>query len=182
MRTEDAQSEVRNVYLGGLVGNAVSGILWLGSAGLATWGSPRWAIVLLVAGGPFIHPVTTVILRLLGRPAALSRDNPFRWLAVQAALVLPVSMPLVAPVALYRLDWFFPAMAVLVGAHYLPFATLYGMRSFLALAATLVVSALAVALYVPDRFSLDGWVTGFIILAFAAVGYVESRNIARRRG
>jgi hypothetical protein len=50
---------------------------------------------------------------------------------MQAAFVLPLSMPLLLPVGLYRLHWFFPALMVLVGAHYLPFATLYGMRMFL---------------------------------------------------
>jgi hypothetical protein len=47
------------------------------------------------------------------------------------AFVLPFSMLLLVPVGLYNLNWFFPALRVLLGAHYLPFATLYGMRMFL---------------------------------------------------
>ncbi len=179
MHIRDAQNEVRSVYLGDVVGNIVSGLLWLGSACLATWHTPRSAIILLVVGGFFIYPVTSAILRLFGRPAALSRGNPFRWLAIQAAFVLPVSMPLVAPVTLYRLNLFFPAMAILVGAHYLPFATLYGMRSFLVLAAALVVSGIIIALYLPGSFSLAGWVAGLILLVFAAVGYIEYLSAAQ---
>jgi hypothetical protein len=51
MLVRDAQHEVRRVYLGGLVGNAVSGILWLASAGFANWYSEKAAIILLVVGG-----------------------------------------------------------------------------------------------------------------------------------
>jgi hypothetical protein len=43
---------------------------------------------------------------------------------MQAAFVLPLSMPLLLPVGLYRLNWFYPALMILVGAHYLPFVFL----------------------------------------------------------
>jgi hypothetical protein len=178
MLVRDAQSEVRRVYLGGLIGNAVSGALWLASACLAVSYSRKAAIILLVAGGFFIYPVLSLVLRILGKPASLSSANPFRFLAIQAAFVLPLSMPLVAPVVAYRNAWFYPAMMVLLGAHYLPFATLYGMRSFLVLAALLIASGIAIALYLPGNFSLGGWVSGAILLVFAVIGYVEMRRAA----
>lgn len=180
MLVKDAQDEVSRVYLGGLVGQTVSGLLWLASAALATWHTPKSAILLLVLGGFAIYPVTSIALRISGRPASLSQGNPFRFLAIQAAFVLPLSMPLVAPVAAYRLDWFYPAMMVLLGAHYLPFATLYGLRSFLALAATLVSSGMAIALYFPGSFSLGGWVASAVLLVFAVLGYVEWHRAARQ--
>jgi hypothetical protein len=43
---------------------------------------------------------------------------------MQVAFVLPLSMLLLVPVGLYRSNWFVPALMVLVGAHYLLFATL----------------------------------------------------------
>ncbi len=49
-------------------------------------------------------------------------------------------MLLLVPVGLYRLNWFFPALMILVGAHYLPFATLYGMRIFMFLAGILIAA------------------------------------------
>ena len=176
MLVADAQHEVRRVYLGGLVGNTVSAVLWLASATLAVSVSRRAAIILLVAGGFFIYPVLSLILRILGRPASLSAGNPFRYLAMQVAFVLPLSMPLVAPVVAFRPTWFYPAMMILLGAHYLPFATLYGMRSFLALGALLIASGLTIALYLPRNFSGGGWVAGFILLIFAVIGYAEMRR------
>jgi hypothetical protein len=178
MLISSAQSEMRRVYLGGLIGNTVSGLLWLASACLAVWQSHKAAMILLVVGGFFIYPVLTLVLRLLGKPSAVSAANPFRFLAIQVAFVLPLSMPLVAPVVAYRAAWFYPAMMVLVGAHYLPFATLYGMRSFLLLAGLLIASGLVTALYLPAHFSLGGWVGGVILLVFAVLGYVEMRRTA----
>jgi hypothetical protein len=178
MLVSEAQAEVRRVNLGGAVGNAVAGLLWLASACFAVWHSQKTAILLLVVGGFFIYPILSLVLRLLGKPASLSSTNPFRFLAIQVAFVLPLSMPLVAPVVAYRAAWFYPAMMVLLGAHYLPFATLYGMRSFVALAALLIASGMGIALYLPGTFSLGAWVSGAILLCFAAVGYIEMRRAA----
>lgn len=72
MNVSDAQREVRSVYLGGSVGQWVSGVIWLLSAGLWTWGSPRAGILALVLGGAFIFPLTQLALRASGRPASLS--------------------------------------------------------------------------------------------------------------
>jgi hypothetical protein len=67
----DAQRDVRNVFLGGFPGQLVSSLVWLVSAVLATWQSPKSAIIALVAGGFFIFPLTQLLLRLMGRPASL---------------------------------------------------------------------------------------------------------------
>ena len=97
---------------------------------------------------------------------------------MQIAFVLPLSMPLVAPVVAYRITWFYPAMMILVGAHYLPFGSLYGMRSFFALSGILSTSGIALALYLPNEFSVGGWLTGAVLLIFAVLGYLEARSVA----
>ncbi len=89
---------------------------------------------------------------------------------MQVAFVLPLSMLLLVPVGHYRLNWFFPALMVLVGAHYLPFATLYGMRMFLFLAGILIVPGVVIAVYFSGTFSLGAWVGGLALLVFAWVG------------
>jgi hypothetical protein len=135
MRIADAQEEMRAHFHGGFYGQFVSGVLWLVSASLAVWSSPRAAIVTLVVGGFFIFPLTELLVRLGGERSVISPTNSLRHLGMQAAFVLPLSMPLLLPVGLYRLNWFYPALMILLGAHYLPFVTLYGMRMFAALAA-----------------------------------------------
>ena len=182
MHVDEAQRELRRVYCGGLIGQSVTGVLWLASSALSVWQSPKAGMLCLVLGGFGIYPVTSLILRLLGRPAALGRGNPFRHLAIQLAFVLPVSMLLMVPVVLYRVDWFYPALMVLVGAHYLPFATLYGMRSFLALAVLLVASGVIAAMVLRGHFSVGGWFSGAVFLAFAGIGFAESRWLSLRQG
>ena len=147
MDIQDAQGEVRFVYIGGFWGQIVSSVIWLVSAALGTWVTPRASILAVVIGGFLIFPLTQMLLRLSGRSAALSKENPFSSLGMQVAFVLPFSMLLLMPVGHYNLNWFFPALMVLMGAHYLPFATLYGMRMFLFLSGILIAMGVVIALY-----------------------------------
>ena len=169
MNIIEAQRELRVRFGGGFYGQLVSGILWLVSASLATWSSPRAAIMTLVVGGFFIFPVTDLLLRASGK-RPLSAANSLHYLGMQVAFVLPLSMPLLLPVGLYRLNWFYPAMTILLGAHYCPFVFLYGMRMFAILAALLVGGGMVIAMYLSSGFSVAAWYTGTILLVFAILG------------
>lgn len=176
MEVQDAQRETRYVYLGGFWGQLVSSVVWLVSATLGTWVSPRASILAGVIGGFFIFPLTHMLLHLSHRRASLSKDNPFSSLGMQVAFVLPFSMLLLVPVGLYRLNWFFPALMILLGAHYFPFATLYGMRMFLFLAGILIATGYLIAIYCAETFSLGAWIGGLFLFVFAWIG----RSIATR--
>ena len=170
MDIQDAQYEVRSVYLGGFWGQLVSSVIWLVSAALGTWVNPKVSILAIVIGGFLIFPLTQMLLRLSGRRTRVSRENPLHGLGMQVAFVLPFSMLLLLPVSLYRLSWFFPALMVLLGAHYLPFASLYGMRTFLFIAGILIVTGVVIALYFAETFSLGAWVGGLVLFVFAWIG------------
>jgi len=107
MDIADAQREIRTRFVGGFYGQLVSGVLWLMSASLATWSPPRAAITTLVVGGFFIFPATELLLRVAGGKGPLSAPNSLRYLGMQVAFVLPLSMPILLPVGLYRLNWFY---------------------------------------------------------------------------
>ncbi len=170
MDVQDAQREMRLAYVGGFWGQLVSSVIWLASAALGTWAGPRASISTVVIGGFFIFPITNLLLRFSRGRASVSRANPFTRLGMQVAFVLPFSMLLLVPVCNYKLSWFFPALMILVGAHYLPFATLYGMRMFLFLAGILITAGLAIAVYFAATFSLGAWVGGIVLFAFAWIG------------
>jgi len=170
MDIQDAQREVRSVYIGGFWGQLVSSVIWLVSAALGTWVTPRASILTVVIGGFFIFPLTQMLLRLSGRRASVSRDNSFNSLGMQVAFVLPFSMLLLVPVGLYDLNLFFPALMVLLGAHYFPFATLYGMRMFLFLGGILIAAGVVIARWFSGTFSLGAWVGGLTLLVFACIG------------
>jgi hypothetical protein len=89
---------------------------------------------------------------------------------MQVAFVLPFSMPLLLPVSQFNLNLFYPALMILLGAHYLPFVFLYGMRMFAVLAAFLLGGGIIIAMYFSGSFSIGAWYTGTLLLIFAAVG------------
>ncbi|HEV3218860.1 MAG TPA: hypothetical protein VGZ48_03770 [Candidatus Acidoferrales bacterium] len=179
MEIQDAQREVRFVYIGGFWGQLAASAIWLASAAVGTWATPKASILTAVISGFFIFPLTQMLLRLSGRRASVSRENPFNSLGRQVAFVLPFSMLLLVPVGLYRLNWFFPALMVLLGAHYLPFATLYGMRMFLFLAGILMAAGVVIAHYFSGTFSLGAWVTGLTLFVFAWIGRSIATGEAR---
>jgi hypothetical protein len=166
----DAQREMRIRFVGGFYGQLVSGVLWLVSASLVTLNTPGTAITMLVVGGFFIFPITELLIRISGGKSSLSAQNSLRNLGMQVAFVLPLSMPLLLPVSLYRLNWFYPALMVLLGAHYIPFVFLYGMRMFAVLAALISGDGLVIAMYWSSSFSIGAWYTGMILVLFAVVG------------
>ena len=142
-------------------------MVWLASAAIATFVEPKVGFWALAIGGAAIFPLTVTLLRLAGRPAALCRENPLGYLAMQIAFTVPIVLPLAGTAALYKLGWFYPACMVIVGAHYLPFVFLYGMKTFAVLAAALICAGFAIGLYLPDQVVLGGWVGGAILFVFA---------------
>lgn len=169
MRIEEAQRDVRAAFAGGFMGQLVAGLLWLASACLAQGGASRAAVILLLVGGFFVFPLTLVGLRITGRPAGLPSGHPMNGLGMQVAFTLPLSLPVVGAAALQRPDWFYPAFTIVLGAHYLPFVFLYGMRAYAVLAALLVSSGLFLGLTGVGGFPTGAWLTAGILLVFSGV-------------
>jgi hypothetical protein len=59
---------------------------------------------------------------------------------------------------------------IILGAHYLPFTFMYGMRMFIPLSAILVVGGIAIAHFVPPAFSFGAWIAGVTLFVFAWIG------------
>jgi len=162
-----AQKEMRSAFLGGFAGQLVSGVLWLVAAVLSLVFGPTYGMLFLFFGCMFIFPLTQLVLRLIGRPAKVEADNGLWRLGAQVAFTVPVNFILVGAIILFKEMWFFPASMVIVGSHYLPFITLYGMKSYAVLAALLIVSGLGLALYGPAFHSLGGFLAGAIMVVFS---------------
>jgi hypothetical protein len=64
---------------------------------------------------------------------------------------------------------------VIMGAHYLPFSHLYGMRIFLALGAGMWGAGLVIGLWFADLAVLGAWVTGLALIAVGTVADHEYR-------
>jgi len=170
MNINECQREMRSAFLGGFAGQLVSGLIWLAAAAIATWLSPAAGMAVLFFGSMGIFPLTQLLVRFMGRPGKVSPENRLWQLGSQVAFTVPLNFLLVGAATLYREDWFFPAAMIVVGTHYLPFITLYGMKMFGALAGLLVVIGAGLALYVPNMFSLGGWITAVFLMTFAFLG------------
>ena len=170
MDVKDAQNEMRSAFLGGFAGQFVSGLIWLIAAALGTWASSGMGMAALFFGSMTIFPLTQVFIRFLGRPGKVSPENKLWSLGSQTAFTVPINFLLVGAATLYRETWFFPASMIVVGSHYLPFISLYGMKMFGVLAGLLVMGGAGLALFGPQIFSLGGWVTGPVLILFAFVG------------
>ena len=184
MRIGEAQREMRQVYIGGSVGMFVSGVLWLTSAAVGTWGSRTQAILVLIVGGVFIFPLSVLVLRALGRPGFVSRANPLNALAMQVAFTVPLAIPLILAATRGHPEWFYAGFLIVVGAHYLPFVTLYGQPAFFAPAAVMVSAGFMLPPLRPQDFTLGGWVGGVVLLLLGAwlatLHSSESARLARK--
>jgi Family of unknown function (DUF7010) len=169
MLVADAQRESRTVYIGGFVGQLVSAMIWFASAAVATFVDPLTGFWTLAIGGAAIFPLTQALLRLSGRRTSLPPDNPLRYLAMQIAFTVPLVLPLAGAAALTKLGWFYPACLIIVGAHYLPFVFLYGMRTFAVLAAAMLCAGFAIGMTAPNQVVLGGWVGGIELFGFAFI-------------
>lgn len=167
-----AQREMRSAFLGGFAGQLVSGVIWLSAALASVVGSKGLGMAVLFFGSMGIFPLTQGLLKVMGRPGKVSPDNGLWALGSQVAFTVPLNFVLVGAASLYRLEWFFPAAMVVVGSHYLPFITLYGMKMFAVLAAILVLGGIGLGIYGPQIFSLGGWLTGVTLLLFAVLGRI----------
>jgi hypothetical protein len=167
----DAQRELRSVYISGSVGQLVSGLVWAVSAALSTWVSAHAGILAMLIVGFFIYPVTQLVLRALGGPTSLPAGNPMRELAIEVAMVGPLMLPLIGAAALYKEAWFYPAFMIAIGAHYLPFSFLYGMRQFIVLGLIMLISGLLIGLYAPGASTLGAWFTAGLLLVFGFLNW-----------
>jgi hypothetical protein len=163
----EAQADVRRLYSGGFQGQLVSAVIWLSAAAAAQWFSTTSAVVVLFLGGTLIFPLTWLVIRLTGRPASLPPGHPMAALAMQIAFTVPIGLVVVVALLSGHGELFFPASMVIVGAHYLPFVFLYGMRLFAYLAAALVVPGVLLLLWVPAPAPLGGWLTAAVLAVFA---------------
>ena len=181
MLVADAQREVRLTYMGGFPGGMVSGAIWLASAALGQSGSIESAIWVLVVGGAFIFPISQLLLRVMGRPTSLRPENPFAALAMQIAFTIPLSLPLIGAAAVHRIEWFYPAFLIVVGAHYLPFVFLYGMWTKAVLAAIMIGGGTWIGVTGVGGFSYGGWFGGAVLIAYGILGLILSAREQRRQ-
>jgi hypothetical protein len=165
---QQAQADMRRAYYGGAAGVAASSLAWFAAACVALRGRPDAAVWTLLVAGVFIHPVSLLFSRLLGRPAAHAKGNPMGLLAGATTFWLIFSLPLAYAASRLHIEWFFPAMLLVIGGRYLCFDTLFGNRMYWACGLALAAAgyALGRALAAPSLAAFSGAAieAGFAVL------------------
>lgn len=128
-----AQQDMRRGYLSGAPGILASSLAWFAATYVAWQMSPEQAVWVLFVGGMLIYPVGLVIAKICGASGDFSKGNALGGLAIATTFWLIFSLPLAYVASLQMIEWFFPAMLLIIGGRYLTFATIYGMRLFWAL-------------------------------------------------
>lgn len=174
---ERMQADMRHAYCGGATGLLASSMVWLAAAVVAMRGAPQTAVWTLLAGGVAIHPAAMLLARLLGRPGTHRKGNPLARLAGASTVWLIAGLPLAYAASRLHVEWFFPAMLLVIGSRYLAFETLYGLRAYLACGLALLVAGLGLG-----RLSVDpalAAAAGAVIeAAFAGVVLLQDRRLA----
>lgn len=148
-----AQADMRHAYCGGGAGMLTSALVWLAAAVVAYGGAQQNAVWLLILGGMLIHPAAMALSRLLGRPGTHRKGNPLGRLAGASTVWLVASLPLAYAASRLHVEWFFPAMLLVIGSRYLTFETLYGLRIYIACGLALVVAGLGLGYAMAPPFA-----------------------------
>ncbi|SKB00575.1 hypothetical protein SAMN06295879_3043 [Agreia bicolorata] len=179
MELAQAQADVRRIYRGGFSGSLVSSVIWFAASAVFQWGSQPAAMAVLFFGGMLIFPLSTLVLKIMGGPAALPKGHPSIALAMQSAFTVPLGLLVAITLGTIEPSLFFAASLIIVGAHYLTFISLYGMRLFGVLAGALVAIGSLALFVLPGLRDLSGWVGAAVLLASALPLYLSGREPAR---
>jgi hypothetical protein len=170
-----AQANMRSGYLSGAPGVFVSGCVWLTAGLVAALKSSSTAVVVLLVGGALIHPASVLLSKALGRAGAHEPGNPLGALAIEGTFWLLAGIAIAYGMSVLRLEWFFPAMMLLIGGRYLTFQTLYGLRIYWLCGAVLCLAGLALGLERAPAF-LSALSGAGIELVFAALVFAHAKR------
>ena len=178
MLLTDAQRDLRSVYLAGAPGIFVSGMVWLAAGLVALNRSPRAGMLALFLGGMLIHPLSVMLTKALGRSAAPAKQNTLVRMGLETVPSLIVGFALAYVASSVRLEWFFPAMLLVIGARYLAFQTLFGQRVYWLLGGVLLAAGwLLYKLQAP--FAAGAFTGAAIEVVFAMVVFAMGRREGR---
>ncbi|MFQ3195465.1 MAG: hypothetical protein ACI9N3_002299 [Colwellia sp.] len=176
MKFEEAQRNMNFSYFGGGTGVLVSGVIWCIAGGVALLYSNQLSMLALFFGGMFIHPLAMLFSKTLKRPGNHSPDNPLGKLALESTVILFVGLFLAFYVAKLQVEWFYPIMLMIIGVRYLVLNTLYGLKTYWALGALLMISGILCILSGAD-FVIGAFIGGVTEIVFSFVIITQSKDL-----
>lgn len=143
MHLGEAQRDMRRAYVNGGVGIFVSGLVWVIAGVVTLYAGLFYGMAALFFGGMLIHPLSRLLARRIFYRGRSRTPNPMEMLALQSTAFLIIGLVVAYLVSGTYGDWFFAIALLAVGARYLVFQTVYGMRLFVVLGLVLIIIAAA---------------------------------------
>jgi len=166
---------MRHAYFSGAPGVLVSGLVWLAAGAVALKSSNQHAVLTLLFGGALIHPLSLVVTRLLGRSGAHTAGNLLGRLVLENTVWLMAGIVIAYGLQSIRIDWFLPAMLLVIGSRYLSFQTLYGLKIYWACGAALIAAGFLLAVLKAAVFTA-AFTGAAIELAFALLISAQAKR------
>lgn len=173
----DSQKDMRRAYLCGATGVLVSGIVWLIAATVALIQSNTASMLTLFFGGMLIFPVSVQLARLLGAKAPHAKHNVLRHLAIENLGILFGGLFIAFVAAQQNPALFYPVMLIIIGARYLTFQSVYGLKTYWILGVLLMLAGFTSAATSQD-FVVGAFVGGGIEIGFALLLFAVNRKAA----
>jgi hypothetical protein len=171
MHLREAQRDMRRSYVNGGVGIFVSGLVWVIAGTVTVYAGLFSGMATLFFGGMLIHPLSLWLARRVFYRGRARTPNPMEMLALQSTAFLIIGVAIAYLVSGTYGDWFFAIALLAVGARYLVFQTVYGMRMFLLLGLVLIIIAAAALWFdiAPAFVAFAGGATELLCSAFILV-------------
>ncbi len=176
MKFEDAQQNMNLAYFGGGTGVLVSGLVWCIAGFVALLHSNQSSMLTLFFGGMFIHPLAMLLSKALKRSGNHDPKNPLGKLALESTIILFVGLFLAFYVAKLQAEWFYSIMLMIIGVRYLVFNTLYGMKVYWILGASLMFSGM-LCIVLNANFVIGAFIGGITEIVFALVIFAQSKGM-----
>lgn len=173
MSLDEAQKDMRDAYFCGATGAVTSATVWLIAAVITFSVGTTTGIKALILGGMLIFPASVLLDKVLGRSGKHRPDNPLAPLAMEGTIWMILCIAIAVGAAFHNVDWFFPAMLLIIGGRYLTFATLFGMKTYWVFGATLAACALPLVVYEMPAYT-GAFAGAFIEYVFGIALFVTS--------
>jgi hypothetical protein len=175
----DNHTEIRHSYQGGFSILLVEGLIWVLAAIFWNFVSFKIGILIIIIGGTFFYPLGQLLQLILKRPK-IRKENPLNLLFTLIGLIIPFSFPLIFLLTKENVELFFPALTIIIGAHYLPFVYAYKLNTYWVLASLLVVGGSFFGFIMPENSFYCAYYTGILLLLFAMLNfYITKKEIIK---
>ena len=167
----------RKKYYGAVPHSFYVGLSWIAGGLVADIFSTRASIITFIIMVMINFPVGEMLRRkFFNTGVTLDPSNKLPMLFSLLSITVPASLPLVLFACISNINYLYPSLAIIVGAHYIPFYYGYRLRSFLVIGGLIWLSGTFIALYATEQFSLAAYVTGILIIILAVLNLREMQK------